>query len=66
MSNHNLIKRVKKLDEGATMVCYLYHKEGHKVEGGEKKKEKNKRSKLFNAYTNKVNKKTTTPFLLKK
>jgi hypothetical protein len=57
---------VKKLDEGATMVCYLCHKEGHKVEGGDKKKEKNKRSKLFNAYTNKVNKKTTTPFLLKK
>ena len=26
----NTIKRVKKLDEGQTMVCYVCHKEGHK------------------------------------
>jgi hypothetical protein len=40
------IKEVKKLDEGATMDCYMCHKEGHKSyeckvkNGGEKKKEK--------------------------
>ena len=27
----NTIKRVKKLDEGAPVVCYVCHKEGHKV-----------------------------------
>jgi len=26
----NTIKGVKKLDEGATVVCYMCHKEGHK------------------------------------
>jgi hypothetical protein len=65
---------VKKLDEGATMDCYMCHKEGHKSyefkvkNGGEKKKEKNKRqtSKLSNTYTNKVDKKATTPYLLNK
>jgi len=49
------------------MTCYLCHKEGHKsfeckVKGGDKKKT----SKLSNTYTNKVDKKATTPFLLKK
>ena len=36
--------------------------------GGEKKKEKNKKqtSKLSNTYTNKVDKKASTPYLLKK
>ena len=36
--------------------------------GGAKKKEKNKKetSKLFNTYTNKVYKKASTPYLLKK
>ena len=36
--------------------------------GGAKKKEKNKKqiSKLSNTYTNKVNKKVSTPYLLKK
>ena len=57
------------------MVCYVCHKEGHKsneckVKNGEgaKKKEKNKKpiSKLFNTYTNKVDKKASTPYLLKK
>ena len=45
----NTVKRVKKLDEGQTMVCYVCHKEGHKSYkckvkngGGAKKKEKNK------------------------
>ena len=50
-------------------------KEGHKFYeckvkngGGEKKKEKNKKeiSKLSNTYTNKVDKKASTPYLLQK
>ena len=56
------------------MVCYICHKEGHKSyeckvknERGAKKKEKNKKetSKLSNIYTNKVDKKASTPYLLK-
>ena len=56
-------------------VCYLCHKEGHKsyeceVKNGEgeKKKEKNKKQtiKFSNTYTNKVYKKASTPYLLKK
>ena len=71
----NTIKGVKKLDEGQTVVCYVCHKEGHKSyeckvkhRGGVKKKEKNKKetSKLSNTYTNKVDKKASTPYLLKK
>ena len=71
----NTVKGVKKLDEGQTMVCYVCHKEGHKSyeckvknERGAKKKEKNKKetSKLTNTYTNKVDKKASTPYLLKK
>ena len=71
----NTIKGVKKLDEGQTVVCYVCHKEGHKSYeckvkngGGDKKKEKNKKetSKLYNTYTNKVDKKASTPYLLKK
>ena len=64
---------MKKLDEGRTMVCYVCHKEGHKSyeckvknEGGAKKKEKKQTSKLSNIYTNKVDKKASTPYLLKK
>ena len=34
--------------------------------GGAKKKEKKQTSKLSNTYTNKVNKKASTPYLLKK
>ena len=48
----NTIKRVKKLDEGETVVCYLCHKEGHKSyeckvkHGGEKEeREKQKANK---------------------
>ena len=71
----NTVKGVKKFDEGQTVVCYVCHKEGHKCYeckvkngGGEKKKEKNKKqtSKLSNTYTNKVDKKASTPYLLKK
>ena len=66
---------MKKFDEGQTVVCYVCHKEGHKSyeckvkkEGGAKKKEKNKKetSKLTNTYTNKVDKKASTTYLLKK
>jgi hypothetical protein len=64
---------VKKLDEGQTVICYVYHKEGHKsyeckVKNGEGAKEKKQKqtSKLCNTYTNKVNKKASTPYLLKK
>ena len=60
---------MKKLDEGQTVVCYMCHKEGHKfyeckVKNGEgaKKKEKKQTSKL----SNKVDKKASTPYLLKK
>ena len=66
---------MKKLDEGQIVVCYVCHKEGHKsyeckVKNGgeEKKKEKNKKqtSKLTNTYTNKVDKKASTTYVLKK
>jgi hypothetical protein len=61
---------MKKLDEGEILVCYTCHKKGHKsyeskVKGGEKKKEKKQKAKLSHAYTNWVDKKKATPFLLK-
>jgi hypothetical protein len=71
----NTVKGVKKINEGQTVVCYVCHKEGYKYYeckvkngGGAKKKEKNKKqtSKLSNTYTNKVDKKASTPYLLKK
>ena len=69
----NTVKGVKKLDEGQTVVCYVCHKEGHKSyeckvkNGGRaKKKEKKQTSKLSNTYTYKVDKKASTPYLLKK
>ena len=71
----NTVNGVKKLDEGQIVVCYVCHKKGHKSyeckvkNGGEvKKKEKNKRqtSKLSNTYINKVDKKASTPYFLKK
>ena len=70
----NTVRGVKKLDEGQTVVCYVCHKEGHKsyeckVKNGrgDKKKEKNKKetSKLSNTYTHKMDKKASTPYLLK-
>ena len=64
---------MKKLDEGQIVVCYVCHKKDHKsyeckVENGEgaKKKEKKQTSKFSNTYTNKVDKKASTPYLLKK
>ena len=68
----NTVKGVKKLDEGQTMVCYVCHKEGHKSyeckvqNGGGAKEEKKQTSKFSNTYTNKVDKKASTPYLLKK
>ena len=69
----NTVKGVKKLDEEQIMVCYVCHKEGHKSYeckvkngGGAKKKEKKQTSKFSNTYTNKVDKKASTPYLLKK
>ena len=51
----------------------MCHKEGHKSYeckakngGGAKKKEKKQASKLSNTYTNKVDMKASTPYLLKK
>ena len=63
---------MKKLDECQTVVCYICHKEGHKSyeckvkQGGGAKKNKKQTSKLSNTYTNKVDKKASTPYLLKK
>ena len=55
------------------MVCYVCHKKGHKSYeckvkngGGAKKTKKKQTSKLSNTYTNKMDKKTSTPYLLKK
>ena len=55
------------------MVCYVCHKEGHKSYeckvkngGGAKKKEKKQTSKLSNTYTNKVDKKASTPYKVDK
>jgi hypothetical protein len=67
LQQDNTIKGMKKLDEGQTVVCYVCHKQGHKPyeckvkNGGEKKKEKNKKqtSKFSNTYTNKVDKKAS-------
>lgn len=69
----NTVKGVTKLDECQTVVCYVCHKEGHKSYeckvkhgGGAKKKNKRQTRKLSNTYTNKVDKKASTPYLLKK
>ena len=69
----NTVKGVKKLDEGQIVVCYVCHKKGHKSYeckvqngGGAKKKEQKQTSKFSNTYTNKVDKKASTPYLLKK
>ena len=68
--NEQLKQEVARLTKDLTQV-----KEGHKSYeckvkngGGAKKKEKNKKqtSKLSNTYTNKVDKKASTPYLLKK
>jgi hypothetical protein len=60
--------------EGETVICRLCHKEGHKsyqckAKIGDKQKQKIKQkptSKISNTYINKVDKKTITPYLIKK
>jgi hypothetical protein len=62
--------------EGETMICRLCHKEGHKsfqckAKTGDKQKQKLKlkqkpTNKISNTYINKVDKKTATPYLIKK
>jgi hypothetical protein len=61
---------VKKRDEDETVICWLCHKEGNKsyqckVKTEEDKK-KNPTGKISNTYTNKVDKKKATPYLIKK
>jgi hypothetical protein len=56
--------------EGEIVVCWLCHKKGHKSyqckakTGGDKKKRPT--SKISNTYTNKVDKKVATPYVIKK
>jgi hypothetical protein len=66
----NTIVGVNKPVKGETMVCRLCHKEGHKsyqckAKTGEKQK-KRPTSKISNTYISKVDKKTATPYLIKK
>jgi FtsZ-binding cell division protein ZapB len=68
----NTTTGVNKLVEGETVICRLCHKEGHKsyqckVKTGDKQKLKQiPISKISNTYINKVDKKSTTPYLIKK
>jgi hypothetical protein len=65
---------VNKPVEGETMICRLFHKEGHKSyqckgKTGDKQKQMFKQkpsSKISNTYINKVDKKAATPYLIKK
>ena len=60
--------------KGETVICRLCYKEGHKsfqckAMTGDKKRQKlkqNPTSKISNTYTNKVDKKAATPYLIKK
>jgi hypothetical protein len=68
----NTTAGVNKPVEGETMICRLCHKEGHKsyqckarIEDKKKLKQKTI-SKISNTYINKVDKKATTPYLIKK
>jgi hypothetical protein len=70
----NTTAGVNKPVEGKTVMCRLCHKEGHKsfqckAMTGDKQKQKVKQkptSKITNTYINKVDKKATTPYLIKK
>jgi hypothetical protein len=70
----NTTAGVNKPMEGQTVICRLCHKEGHKsyqckAKNGDKQKQKLKQkstSKISNTYTNKVDKKVVTPYLIKK
>jgi hypothetical protein len=65
---------VNKPVEGEIVICRLCHKEGHKsfqckAKTGDNQKQKLKQkptSKISNTYINKVDKKATTPYLIKK
>jgi hypothetical protein len=64
----NTTAGVNKPVEGETVICRLYHKEGHKsfqckAKTGDKQKPT---SKISNTYINKVDKKAATPYLIKK
>jgi FtsZ-binding cell division protein ZapB len=67
----NTTTGVNKLVEGKTVICRLCHKEGHKsfqckAKTWDKQKLKQKpTSKISNTYIIKVDKKTTTPYLIK-
>jgi FtsZ-binding cell division protein ZapB len=68
----NTTEGVNKLVDGKTVICRICHKEGHKsfqckAKSGDKQKLKQKpTSKISNTYINKVDKKTTTPYFIKK
>jgi hypothetical protein len=70
----NTTTGVNKPMEGEIVICRLCHMEGHKsfqckAMTGDKQKQKLKQkptSKIFNTYINKVDKKTATPYLIKK
>ena len=70
----NTTAGVNKPVEGETVICRLCHKEGHKsfqckAMTGDKQRQKLKQkpsSKISNTYIKKVNKKTATPYLIKK
>ena len=68
----NTTMGVNKPMEGETVICMLCHKEVHKsfqckAKIGDKQKLKQKpTSKISNTYINKVDKKATTPYLIKR
>jgi hypothetical protein len=70
----NTTARVNKPVEGETVICRLWHKEGHKsyqckAKTRDKQRQKLKQkptSKISNTYINKVDKKAATPYLIKK
>jgi hypothetical protein len=63
---------VNKPVEGETVICRLYHKEGHKsyhckAKTRDKKKQELKlTNKISNTYISKMDKKAATPYLMKK
>jgi hypothetical protein len=66
----NTTAGVNKPVEGETVICRLCHKSYQcKAKTGDKQRQKLKQkptSKISNTYINKVDKKTTTPYLIKK
>jgi hypothetical protein len=69
-SQDNMTVGVNKPVEGETVICRLCHKEGHKsyqckAKTGDRQKQK-PTSKISNTYINKVDKKASTPYFIKK